>query len=441
MSLGFRGGVLLTLGGRGVGLAVGLLSSVVTARWLGPEGRGLLATLSVVTGLALQFGNPGLHTGNVYFVSRRKERAPAVLGNTLAASWGAGLLCALLVAGVSAALPGALPGIPRPLLLLTAAVLPFQFMIVLYQNTLLGLHEVWAFNAIEVGNKVVTFLLLAAWLVVWGGGAGGVVVLFAIMAVACAAASIAACARAVPFRPSFDGALFSEMLRYGGRVYLACLLSFLVIRSDMLLVNLLRGTAEAGVYSIAAQIADTILLLPVTVGMLLLPRVARDAERDAGGSGAGAARALGQETTARVLRHTALLLTGLCLGAALLAGPVIGALYGERFRGAVAATWWLLPGVWALGLNGVLMNHFAGRGMPSITAWAPLAGFAANVALNLAVVPRYGIAGAAATSSAAYLLMLALSLAAFLREGGVGVRSSLVVRADEVRGLLGLQEP
>jgi O-antigen/teichoic acid export membrane protein len=66
---------------------------------------------------------------------------------------------------------------------------------------------------------------------------------------------------------------------------------------------------------------------------------------------------------------------------------------------------------------------------------APLAGLVANVGLNLAVVPRYGIRGAAITSSAAYLLMLALSLGAFLRRSRVDLRRSLVVGADDLAGL------
>jgi O-antigen/teichoic acid export membrane protein len=425
MGLDFRGRVALTLAGRGTTIALGLVSSVVTARWLGPEGRGVLATLGVVTGLALQFGNPGLHTGNVYFVAREPRRTAAVLGNTLVVSFAAGALAGALALIAAFLRPAWFPGIPLGLIALTAAALPFQFMILLYQNTLLGLGDVAAFNLLEVGNKAVTFAALATWLVVLGGGAPGAVALFAAMAAITGTASALACARRAPFRPSFDAGLFAEMIRYGGRVWLSCLLSFLVIRSDLLLVNYFRGTGEAGIYSIAVQIADTLLLLPVTIGMILLPRVA--AER--------AGRE--DEVTARVLRHTALFLGALVVAAFVLVGPVVRLLYGPGFEAAIAATRCLLPGVLALGLNGVLMNHFGGRGMPAVTVIAPLAGLLLNVGLNLAVVPRFGIRGAAITSSAAYALMLAVSLGAILRRGQVGLRRSLVVGADEVAGLFG----
>jgi len=424
MALGFRDRVALTLIGRGVTVGLGLLSSVMTARYLGPEGRGVLATLAVLTGLSLQFGNPGLHTGNVYFVSRQPHRAAGVMGNTLVVSVVAGLLAAVVAIALAAMRPGWFPGIPRLLILLTAAVLPFQFMILLYQNTLLGLHEITAFNLFEVGNKILTVALLAAWLLLIGGGAAGAVVLFSAMAVLFGTASALYCARRVPFRPRLDRALFREMIRYGGRVYVACLLAFLVIRSDMLLVNFFRGTPEAGVYSIAVQIADTLLLLPVTIGMILMPRIASQ----------GTERS--EEVTARVLRHTALLMTLMVGAAAATVAPVVRLLYGSGFEGAILTTWCLLPGVWALGLNGVLMNHFSARGMPPVTMAAPFVGLVLNVALNLAIVPRFGIAGAAVTSSFAYAIMLAFSLAAFLRDGQVGLRQSLLMGLDEVRGLV-----
>ena len=428
MLRGFRGKVALTLGGRALVTGVGLVSSVVTARTLGPEGRGLLAALSVITGLSLQFGNPGLHTGNVYVVSRQPERTRGVLGNTLFVSWGAGALAACVACAVALVRPGWFPGIPFALVALTAAVLPFQFMILLYMNTLLGMGETAAFNLFEVGNKVVTFALLLAWLLLYGGGAVGAAVLFAGMAVAYGSVSALYCHHRAPFRPVFDRALFGAMIRYGGRAYVACLLAFLVIRSDLLLVNYFLGTGAAGVYSITVQIADTLLLLPVTIGMILLPRVAAEADERR------------EEVTARVLRHTALVLAALCVAAGILVGPVVRLLYGDAFTGAILATRLLLPGVLALGLNGVLMNHFGGRGMPAITSIAPAAGLVLNVALNCVVIPRFGIAGAAATSSLAYGFMLLLSLLAFLRGGRVGLRRSLLLSPDDLRGLLGARQ-
>jgi O-antigen/teichoic acid export membrane protein len=423
----FRSGVTLTLAARTLAIGVGLLSSIVTARWLGPEGRGVLITLSVLTGLALQFGNLGLHSSSVYFVAREPEKTGAVLGNLLWLSLALGTVAALLMIGACRLKPEWFAGIPLPLVLVSATAVPFQFMILFFQNTLLGMQEVTAFNAFELTNKTLTFLSLFVYLVVFSGGAAGAVVLFAAFGAAFGLASVAYCGRRVPFRLAFDPSLLSRMLHFGTRSYLSCLLSFLVIRSDMLMVNTLLGVAEAGVYSIAVQIADVLLLVPVTIGMVLLPRVAAEAPENR------------EAVTARVTRHAALLLAVLCAAAFLLVGPLVSLLYGPRFEAAVAATRWLLPGIWALGMNGILMNHFGGQGMPPVTILAPLVGAVLNIALNAAVVPRYGIVGAAVTSTLAYSVMLTLSLAVFLRGSRVRLRESLILAPEEVYGLLGLR--
>ena len=100
------------------------------------------------------------------------------------------------------------------------------------------------------------------------------------------------------------------MIPFGLKSYMSCLLAYLVIRSDMLLVNYFLGTAAAGVYSIAAQVADNLLLIPATIGLILLPRIASEAPRNQ------------SAVTARVTRHAALVMTVLCATAWFLVGPV-----------------------------------------------------------------------------------------------------------------------
>ncbi len=419
----FRGRVTMTLSARGVAIGVALVSSVITSRWLGPEGRGVLMTLSVITGIALQFGNMGLHSGNVYFAAREPDARGRILGNTLWLSIALGLATGFLALGVAAARPDWVAGIPMALILVTVAALPFQFMIFFFQNTLLGMDEVKAFNLFEIGQRVLAFLLVAVYLTVLAGGAAGTVVLLSIVGVLGGIGSAVYCRLRVPFVWGFDRQLFLRMIRYGGKVYLACLFSFMVIRSDLLLVNYYLGTASAGVYSIAAQIADVLLLVPVTVGMILLPRIAAAGTEDP------------EAVTARVTRHAALIMSVLCIAAFFLVGPVVRLLYGQPFEGAIEPTRWLLAGVWAIGLNGILMNHFAGKGLPWGIVAIPLAGLALNVGLNVTLIPSFGLVGAAAASTAAYMLMFGLALTWFVRSGSAGLRDTILIPADEIAGL------
>jgi O-antigen/teichoic acid export membrane protein len=198
------------------------------------------------------------------------------------------------------------------------------------------------------------------------------------------------------------------------------MLAYLIVRSDMLLVNALRGTGDAGVYSIAVQIADLIYLLPASIGLVLFPRLSRHGEGD-------------PLFALKVTRHTAFLLALLCAAAALLARPAIGLLYGEAFTPAAVALWWLLPGIWAYGVCNQIATQLASTGMPmaAVVVWAPP--LALNVALNLAWIPRWGIAGAAAASSLCYIAVLALHLMLWKRRMGGSVIRALVFNRSDFR--------
>src|SRR5207245_2324577 len=56
----FASGVAVTFATRVLILAFTVSSSVIVARWLGPEGTGTLAILNVTVALALQLGSAGL---------------------------------------------------------------------------------------------------------------------------------------------------------------------------------------------------------------------------------------------------------------------------------------------------------------------------------------------------------------------------------------------
>src|SRR4030095_1273448 len=171
-------------------------------------------------------------------------------------------------------------------------------------------------------------------------------------------------------------------------------------------------------YSIAVQIADLLYLLPMSIGMVLFPLLSRHGEGD-------------PLFASKVVRHTAFLMLLLCAGAGIAAAPVIRLLYGEGFSPAVFALWWLLPGIWAYGVTNPIATHLASAGMPlpAVLVWIPP--LVLNVILNLLWIPRWGISGAAASSSVSYLMVLVLHLALWSRTlGGSWTRTLLVTRSD-----------
>src|SRR5262249_19148240 len=79
--------------------------------------------------------------------------------------------------------------------------------------------------------------------------------------------------------------------------------------------------------------------------------------------------------------------------------------FGGNFLPAVPAFAWLMPGIYFLGIETVMVQLLNSDGFPPIIVAAWIADTIVNVALNFWAIPRFGITGASAVSSVCYFLM------------------------------------
>src|SRR6185503_4964329 len=215
-----------------------------------------------------------------------------------------------------------------------------------------------------------------------------------------------------------DIALLRRMITYGLKFHISILAGAIIIRADLLVVNHFRGAAEAGVYSVASQFALLLMLLPGVIATLLFPRVT--SEQDARG-----------ETTCQVSRYTTFVML-LCCIAAVPFSLLLPLIYGAAFAGATGLLWILLPGVYLMGLESVLVQHFNALGLPRAIPLYWIATLALNLVLVFALVPRYGAQGAAIASSISYAMIFALVALHFHTSTGRSFAEVLVL--GSVRG-------
>ena len=384
-------------------IGIGLATSVIIARALGPGGRGLYAVAATIGAIGVQFGNLGLHASNTYSLAGKPELLPKLVINSLLVSLLFGGLGCVLFWGVLLLWPN-LVQIQGVLLILSVAWIPFGLAYLLFQNLLIGMQDIRSYNLIELGQKVLSLLML-----------GGVVLLHAVTVESIYLTGLISLVigfvwalrrlktRLLPF-PSPSVSLFKENLRYGMKAYVAALFAFLVLRIDLLMIQYMRGAEETGFYSIAAGVADLVYLLPVIVGTILFPRLSAmssDQER--------------WDFARVVARWVGLMMLFIAGVVALVAEPLVALLYGRSFLPAVPALIWLMPGIVMLSVNTIYMNYFASMGMPPITVYSPGAAAVLNVLLNIKLIPSLGIVGASIASTVAYGMMLAISLVYLVR--------------------------
>jgi O-antigen/teichoic acid export membrane protein len=394
-------------------------AAVVVARALGPNGRGSVAVaLAIVVGL-VQLGSLGITAASPSLTARDGSLAgPLATAAVYVAIALGGLLAGLLLALGALGSP-LLAGLTWTQLGVIAVAVPLALASLFLQSILLGQGRAVAYNAVQLAFALLSVAALTAVAVAGGLSLTLALVLLLGQYPLSAVASLGLLASSRPLRSLPGRELWRTLLGFGLRAYAGTVLSFLVIRLDLLLVNAYRGPRQAGFYSVAVAIAQAMYLLPAAIGVNILPRVAR-------GSPAAA--------TAAVFRIVALVYGGLCVLAAALTEPAVHLAFGHRFAPSVTMVYWLLPGVYCLGLLVILSSHFAGLGYPWRAAAIWAGGLGLNVAANMVLIPAYGTYMASITSSVTYVAVLGLHVRLFLA-GGPG-ELSLRPRFGELRGLL-----
>jgi len=397
-------------------------AGIIVAHWLGAEGVGQLAVINVAVATIVQLGSFGLPSSNTYFIAQDQKHFRAAAVNSLIFALGAGSLLALGLSAVASLRPDWFGFISPELVQIAALSIPFQLLGLIGLNILLALGKLREFNLLDLAgqsfvliNAVLVLLILKQGLItlVTLNTAASILVSVVIVVLLVISAK-----NLVQSRWRADIALLRRMITYGLKFHISILAGAIIIRADLLVVNHFRGAAEAGVYSVASQFALLLMLLPGVIATLLFPRVT--SEQDARG-----------ETTCQVSRYTTFVMF-LCCVAAVPFSLLLPLIYGAAFSDATALLWILLPGVYLMGLESVLVQHFNALGLPRAIPLYWIATLALNLVLVFALVPRYGAQGAAIASSISYAMIFALVALHFHTSTGRSFADVFVLRS--VRG-------
>lgn len=394
MSTGkFVKGTTVTFTSGVLSLMIGVGTSVILARVLGPEGRGMYALAVLLPSLIVTIGNLGVGPATVYYVARRKFRREEILGNNVLLSLFVGALG--ILAGLVAVVffrESVFPGVAPGYLFLALILVPTEIFSSYIGYMLLGAQRIREFNYAQLIQSALFLGFIALGLLGLRAGVLGAILaglaawLVADVLVFRWAKEVAG---GIDFAPSTS--YMRQVATYGLQAHLSNILGFLNYRVDIFLVNGFLGPAAVGLYSVGVALVEKLWMISQAASTVLFPRVAAETDEDRR-----------KEFTPLVAR-TVFWTTA--LGALMLAffsRWIVLLLYSEAFLSAVSALQALLAGIVALSAGRVLSNDIAGRGFPGLNIYTGIAAVATNVVLNLLWIPRYGIAGAAWASTVSY---------------------------------------
>ena len=391
-----RSDVLAMVSARAVVGLVNVGIVALIARSLGPAGQGQVAVGLTTLQVAVQLGNFGLSSA-VTVWSVHTANVPRVIGAALWWSVGTGLLIGTTV-GVVASATDTL-SLTGPDAVVIALAAPLVLGASLMQGVLLGQGQARAMNIAEAASAVTALGAVSIALFAIDAGPVGAFAA-AVSQFGLAFVAYLWIARShLPRRARLDRGLAGELLRFSRWPFVAAVLGFLVVRVDLLLVDAILGADDAGRYAVAVTISQAVYLLPLAVGINLLPR---------------AARGLSAGETERLLRRLALPYAGLCVVLWCFAGLIVRGVFGVEYDSSITLLRLLLPGTFALGVVAVVSYYFAATGYPirAVVAWA--IGLVVDLAINVAFLDSWGVEVAAVASTITYIGIAVANLRLFL---------------------------
>jgi O-antigen/teichoic acid export membrane protein len=416
-------------------LPLGIATSVLIARSVGPTGKGsfdlIIATaalLTMVLGLSLP---PGI----TYVVAQGKISSNVLAWQLVLVSIAQGLLALLIVSLLR------LTGyshifLPDWGLWIVAGLVVYVWVDMLnkfWGAILAGQQQIAIVNNSELVGRMTQFVMLfiVAGVLYLSQKTLTVSLLFLVSLSATILISILLLTSLGPkFEPSRDLSGLKAAFAFALPCYGANTAQFLNYRLDVFVVGFFAGATSVGRYTLAVSLGQLLWLMSNSVASVLLPKVA--ASSDAGA------------TIRHTTRVTRLSLWATVMGAlalALLATQAIPMLYGEAFRPSIAALVWLLPGIVVFSIANVLAAYIAGIGKPHLNLWVSGISLVITIALDLILIPKLNIVGASIASTVSYSVSAVMLIVFFTRETGASLRQVLVPTSEDVNFARQLAQP
>jgi polysaccharide transporter, PST family len=389
-------------GGEAVARLAAFAATVYLARTLGPPLFGSIALASAILLYLTQLADAGVELVGVPLVARAGAHVDAVVGPVFAAR------ISFAVALMALTIPIALLALPQPdglLLAGYALTLPLAASSARWIH--LGLERTgWIGVARTLGEALTLALVLV---LVRNATRVGYVPLATFAGQALLTVLLIVGLRRLGFRLPlrFDWQAARPTFDRSRHLVAFTLLGLVMFNFNLVFIGLVRGRADAGLYSAAYTLVAFGANLIVAFAHTVMPALARldddVAERD------------------RLFQRSVLQAFALALpagvGAALIADQILGTVFGTQFVGGISAMRilaWYLP-LAALREMPVVALIAAGeeRALLRVNALTALA----NVALVVALVPALGLVGAAAATAVTEVIRLWLAARAAGRAG------------------------
>lgn len=407
MASGIRD-VTVTFAARTAGMVIIIASQSALAWLLGPAGRGSYAVCMVFAMILRVVCSLSCDVACSYFVASRKF--------TLSE----GVVHTVIFAAISsaAAIPIGLYVITLPLsflakapshsFALALAIVPAAILFEVFSQLLTGVSRFTAYAVFQITVPAAQLGLVLVLSGLLGWGVDG-----ALLSVALAMAANALliliyfqtrCGMTW-VRPSLHA--LARMLSFGVRYYVSKLSNLANTQIGVVILAFFVSREDIGLFAIASALMAAVEMIPDTLVLVLMPRVAGDSTGR-------------PELVAQSVRVAAAVCGAVLLALAAFAGLIVWILFPADFHPAAALARILCVGMLVRCASKVTVPYLIARDHPGLASFSVAMGVAVNFLALWLLLPALGVTASALAVTLSHLASSAILLISFLRVSGFG---------------------
>ena len=203
-----------------------------------------------------------------------------------------------------------------------------------------------------------------------------------------------------------------QLVVFGVKIFIGAAINLINYQADILLIGYFLTAIDVGYYAIAIALSKFFWLIPQSIQKITYPATSEYWSKNNH-------KAL-QKMIDKSMKYSACIMLPIGLATGFFAKEIISLTYGHEFNYAVLPLQILIFGTV---INGAITRAVGGTlsGIGRADLPPKVSAFAAtvNIILNIALIPRFGINGAAVATAISLIIMTSLSLMLIVKNTGV----------------------
>lgn len=373
-------------------MGIGLFVGVWIARYLGPEQYGLLNFALALSGLFGIVATLGLQEIVVRDIVREPDSAKLTLGSAAMLQFIGGLVAFLLILGAIAYLrpDDAMARIVVAILGAMMLLKVSEIAVYWFESQVQSKYVVWVQNGVFLVFSAIKILLIV-------NEANLIAFVFAMLAEAAVVAVILLLV--MGFRGSSLTSLSmnvqraKKLLHDSWPLFLSGMAVVIYMKIDQIMLGQMVDDKAVGIYSAAVRLSEVWYFIPMAIGASVFPAILEAKKRSE------------EQYIARLQKLYDIMVLCSVSGALLVtffAKPVVVLLFGEAY---VVSANVLAIHIWAsvfVFLGVASSKWFLAENRQVLSLQRTVLGALVNVALNLLLIPGYGVIGASVATVVSY---------------------------------------